>query len=75
MKRKHCVVCGNSDGYTPERNSNLTKADTVVRHCPDCGSPVCGFCDHLGVCCDAAEDELTEDEKAQWNMEYNTVID
>jgi hypothetical protein len=57
VKTKVCIVCGNKDGYTPPPSSNLTKRDCEVRHCSDCGEPVCGFCEHLGVCCDIDEGE------------------
>jgi hypothetical protein len=52
MSEKHCVICGNKDGYTPPPQSNLTERDCQVGHCRNCGKPVCGFCEHLGVCCD-----------------------
>ena len=56
MKTKECIICGNKGGYKPPPNSNLTERDCQVRHCRDCGLPVCGFCEHLGVCCDIDED-------------------
>lgn len=51
-KKKRCVICDthkNEDGSEP------------IGHCRRCGSPVCSFCEHLGACCDMAED--TEDDE------------
>jgi hypothetical protein len=44
---KQCCICGKSKGEN----------DSPIKHCKDCGRPVCDFCDHLGVCCELDDDE------------------
>lgn len=61
MKEKRCVVCGNKEGYSAP-GDNLTDNDRKIKHCEDCGQPVCGFCSHLGVCCEMVEEDEDDDE-------------
>jgi hypothetical protein len=60
MTKKYCVVCGReSDELTgADKRNNLTERDVKLGYCRDCGECVCGFCSHLGVCCDQGEDEI-----------------
>ena len=59
---KSCCICGRAakqNKLTAEdKRNNLHESDVQLTHCRDCGEPVCGFCKHLGVCCDFDDDEL-----------------
>lgn len=58
MTEKRCSICGRGSGgltYDDKRN-NLTERDVKLGYCSDCGECVCGFCSHLGVCCEQEEE-------------------
>lgn len=59
MSKKKCSICGRGSGertYDEKRN-NLTERDAKLVYCQNCGAVVCGFCSHLGWCCDQGESE------------------
>ena len=55
-EQKQCYVCGRQFDQNEltfeDRKNNLHQSDIELIHCRRCGKCVCGFCEHLGVCCE-----------------------